>query len=308
VFELDRSIRPALTAARDDPAIRVVVPATSTRFSAFAAETATAESTKGLLSWNAGGSLGGEASDNAVALKASYTSREQSDVIKEDSQLTVRVDYLVARGEIIVDPLAVRLAPGIVEAVGDWRRLLATDTPANRRAVRHAIAQLIEFYGAYVPFRTIFGGKLVYRQTRSLKAGDSRRAAQSEAKADIEAKVRSVAAKGGAGVTSGETTQQGLQEALQGLEVTMTGGDPALVTTPYRWADSLDHYPWWAPIGFADLRPLFSLLPVSDCRWVVQTLKADAGIEQELGGPLDWPAYMAQLSAAADRGRNALAA
>jgi hypothetical protein len=293
-FELDRSVRPALYPSGDSTAVLVVAPVVTTRFIASAADNATAESVSALTSWNVNGSIRGEAGSNSVALKASYSEKRTNKEQREEANLIIRVDYLVARGEIVVDPDLIRLPDEVTETVRALR--LSNAAPTSRDFIAR-MAMLMERYGAYVPLRTIFGGKLAYRQVRQLTATDRRDAIVREAQAEVEASVNRAGMTAGGGTDQGSTEQSATEQSSQRFQVTMVGGDPALVTTPYRWADSLDHYAWWAPISFADVRPLFSFVSGPDRSWLAAQLVRSTELAEALGGPIDWMTYSTQILA-----------
>lgn len=194
--------------------------------------------------------------------------------------------------------MQLKLAEPIRVAV---RKLIELGRTADGAQIRHDIARVLEGFGPYVPMRAFFGGKLTYREIRTLEATDQLETKQRSLELELEAKVKQVTPKADGGFKDEKSEQHASENSTQDLEVTMTGGDPALGMLPYRWADSLDWFPWWSVIAFDEVRPLFALLPRAELRWVADQFARDTGIVDLLSGPRDWETYAGQLQEAAAR-------
>lgn len=303
-FELDRGLRPIFQPVKAPGearvATRVVLPMVSTRFSASATESQTLDRVSSALSWNVGGSVGVEAKAAMVSVSSSYKESTTTTTTTTTAALLLRVEYLVARGEIIIDPREVELAPDLVETI---RKLKADNRQAKAdQATLVQLGELLSEYGPHVPMRTLFGGKLMYRQERTMESRDSATTVTKTFASDVKAKFKQVTVEANAGFDSSKENSSVWESNNQAIEVTMAGGDPSLALLPYRWADSLDHYPWWSVIAFADVRPTLAFLPPDLIVWTTNLLAKSSGLPAYLTGPIDWEAYVAAMTRASDDG------
>jgi hypothetical protein len=287
-YELERSVRPALDASHQNAFVRVVRPMTSTRFSASAAENRTLDSVASSLSWNVGGSVGVDAKADSLSVKADY--KEGRDTSREtaEAELHLRVEFLVARGEIAVDPRGVILAP---ELLADLQSAIAAKGDSEKS---RGIARILDTYGTHLPLRTLFGGKLIYRQDRELKDTTKKETMGRDFSADVQGTYQAVTATARGGFKSSDASANRWESNKQAIEVTASGGDPALALDPYGWAATLSHAGWWSPIAFADIVPLLSVLPDDLLEKVEPMLTAEIG--SMVNSPVDWGKYKTQIT------------
>jgi hypothetical protein len=291
-YELERALRPAFDAEWTTSFLTVVRPITSTRFSASATQVRTLDAISSSLSWNVGGSVGVEGKAASLSVKSDYKDETTHSTESASSQLHLRVEYLVARGEIVIDPRSVVLSKPLFEDVSALVALAASDPKADCVG---ALARILDSYGTHVPLRTIFGGKLIYRQDRKLESNTDKNERAREFSADVQGSYKTVTASARSGFKSKETTTKVYESADQAIEVTASGGNPALALDPYGWAATLSHSGWWNTIAFADVVPILSLLPPDLKKAVLPLVLKSSNLATKLSTPIDWDAYRAQM-------------
>ncbi|WP_143746818.1 MAC/perforin domain-containing protein, partial [Caballeronia terrestris] len=257
-YELERALRPAFDAEWTADFLTVVRPITSTRFSASATQVRTLDAISSSLSWNVGGSVGVEGKAASLSVKSDYKDETTQSKESASSQLHLRVEYLVARGEMVIDPRSVVLSKPLFDDVSALAALAKSNAKAD---LVGGLARILDSYGTHVPLRTIFGGKLIYRQDRKLEANTDKNERAREFSADVQGSYKAVTASARSGFKTKESATKIYESNDQGIEVTASGGNPALALDPYGWAATLSHAGWWNAIAFADVVPLLSLLP-----------------------------------------------
>jgi hypothetical protein len=288
-YELERAPRPAFNAAEAGSFVAVVRPITSTRFSASATQVRTLDSIASSLSWNVGGSVGAEAKAASLSVKSDYKEDRTQSHDSARSEMHLRVEYLVARGEIVIDPDSVELSEQFYEDAS----ALAKNPGSTDRV--HALARILNKYGTHVPLRTIFGGKLIYRQDRELSATTDKNTLVRQFSADVQGSYKAVTASARSGFKTENSATKLYESSQQAIEVTASGGNPALALDPYGWAATLSHAGWWNAIAFADIVPLLSLLPKELKDTIVPILLNSNELEAALSTPIDWATYRAQM-------------
>jgi hypothetical protein len=158
-----------------------------------------------------------------------------------------------------------------------------------------ALARILDSYGTHVPLRTIFGGKLIYRQDRKLEANTDKNERAREFSADVQGSYKAVTASARSGFKTKESSTKIYESNDQAIEVTASGGNPALALDPYGWAATLSYAGWWNAIAFADVVPLLSLLPPQLKKAIVPIVLERSDLAAKLSTPIDWDDYRAQM-------------
>lgn len=291
-YELERAMRPAFDGDSTADFLMVVRPVTSTRFSASATQVRTLDAISSSLSWNVGGSVGVEGKAASLSVKSDYKDETTRSNETASSQLHLRVEYLVARGEAVIDPRSITLSKPLFDEVSKLAALAKSNAKADCVG---ALARILDSYGTHVPLRTIFGGKLIYRQDRKLEATTDKNERAREFSADVQGTYKAVTASARSGFKSKETSTKLYESNDQAIEVTASGGNPALALDPYGWAATLSHAGWWNAIAFADVVPLLSLLPLEVKKAIVPIVLERSDLASKLSTPIDWDDYRAQM-------------
>ncbi|SAL87099.1 MAC/Perforin domain protein [Caballeronia arvi] len=291
-YELERAMRPAFDIEGAEKFVSVVRPATSTRFSASATQIRTLDAIASSLSWNVGGSVGVEGKAASLSVKSDYKEETTRSNETASSELHLRVEYLVARGEVVIDPRSVTLSRPFFE---DASALAADARSKPGEDCVDALARILDSYGTHVPLRTIFGGKLIYRQDREIKAGTDKTKTVHDFSSDVQGSYKTVTVSARGGFKTDESATKIYESANQAIEVTASGGNPALALDPYGWAATLSHAGWWNTIAFADVVPILSLLPKDLKEAIIPVLLKSNELASALSTPIDWATYRAQM-------------
>ncbi|TDN58901.1 MAC/perforin domain-containing protein [Paraburkholderia sp. BL10I2N1] len=291
-YELERALRPAFDAESKEDFVAVVRPITSTRFSASATQVRTLDAISSSLSWNVGGSVGVEGKAASLSIKSDYKDETTRSRETASSELHLRVEYLVARGEVVIDPRSIVLSKPFFD---DATALAALAKGKAGADCVGALARILDSYGTHVPLRTIFGGKLIYRQDRKLEANTDKNERVREFSADVQGSYKAVTASARSGFKTKESATKIYESSDQAIEVTASGGNPALALDPYGWAATLSHAGWWNAIAFADVVPLLSLLPPDLKETIIPILLNSNELGAALSTPIDWATYRAQM-------------
>ncbi|QFG36210.1 MAC/Perforin domain-containing protein [Paracoccus pantotrophus] len=303
-FNLDRPPRPALDAEDAADFLCVARPIRSTRFSASATQSRTLDAIASSLSWNVGGDFGVEGKAASLSIKSDYTETKTSDHKEASAALHLRIEYLVARAEIVIDPRNVTLSKPLY----DEAYALVNAPPATAGERAEALAAILDSYGTHFPLRTLVGGKLIYRQDRETKAGEDAHSLARSFSTEVQGSYKKVTASAHGGFKSESSSKSLWEESFQDVEVTSAGGNPALALDPYGWATTLSHAGWWSVISFADVVPIIFLLPEA-LRKPIIDIFVEGRIEEKLRSPIDWEKYRTQLlhhSVATDPGSEKL--
>jgi hypothetical protein len=205
--------------------------------------------------------------------------------------LHLRIEYLVARGEVVIDPRSVVLSTAFFDDASALAALVRSKTSDGVEA----LARILDSYGTHVPLRTIFGGKLIYRQDRDVEANTEKNRHVREFSSDVQGSYKAVTVSARGGFKTDESTTKIYESANQAIEVTASGGNPALALDPYGWAATLSHAGWWNTIAFADVVPLLTLLPVDLKETIIPILLKSNELAAALSTPIDWATYRAQM-------------
>lgn len=289
-FDLDRPPRPALDDEEAAVFLTVARPIRSTRFSASATQSRTLDAIASSLSWNAGSDFGVEGKAASLSIKSDYSETKTSDHKEASAALHMRIEYLVARAEIVIDPRNAILCKPLYDEVNALANAMP-ETPEERAG---ALAAILDSYGTHFPLRTIIGGKLIYRQDREAKAGEDVQTLVRAFSTEVQGSYKAVTASAHGGFKSETSSKSVSEEAFQNIEVTSAGGNPALALDPYGWATTLSHAGWWSVISFADVVPLLFLLPEALKKPIIGIF-LEGKIEGKLRSPINWQKYRTQL-------------
>jgi hypothetical protein len=292
-YELERALRPAFDSDWVEDFVAVVRPITSTRFSASATQVRTLDAIASSLSWNVGGGVGVEGKVASLSVKSDYKDEVTQSKETTRSELHLRVEYLVARGEVVVDPRSIVLSKAFFDDASALAALIRNKA-ASADAVS-GLARILDSYGTHVPLRTIFGGKLIYRQDRDVEASTDKNRHVREFTTDVQGSYKAVTVSARGGFKTEESATKIYESANQAIEVTAAGGNPALALDPYGWAATLSHAGWWNVIAFADVVPLLSLLPSDLKETIIPVLLKSNELAAALSTPIDWATYRAQM-------------
>lgn len=287
-YELDRAFSPALDLDKHSAFVRVARPPVSTRFSASASDNRTAESIKSAMSWNVGGSVGVETPKASLQVSSKYSQDKDEDKVTAGSTLRLRLEYLVARAEVVLDPNAIRLSSDLED---DVNALLK----APEKNQQQLLADLLDRFGTHVALRNVIGGKLIYRQDRECKEGNSRQQLVREFSSDVQGSYQAVTASARGGFKSTDEKANAYVSHGQTVEVSAAGGDPALAMDPYSWAATLSHAGWWTAIAVGDVIPILVLFPEDKLIKLVNILSKQPLVPPNMA--IDWPKYVSQVKA-----------
>jgi hypothetical protein len=194
---------------------------------------------------------------------------------------------------VVVDPRSIVLSKAFFDDASALAALIRNKA-ASADAVS-GLARILDSYGTHVPLRTIFGGKLIYRQDRDVEASTDKNRHVREFTTDVQGSYKAVTVSARGGFKTEESATKIYESANQAIEVTAAGGNPALALDPYGWAATLSHAGWWNVIAFADVVPLLSLLPSDLKETIIPVLLKSNELAAALSTPIDWATYRAQM-------------